>query len=265
MTKIQLFIIVISLFLSCNNKEIIPEKIIQFSEKAIEKSIDTYPLKNFYNDTYFSENVPKEYLNRLNTNAIIWRGMEHNTELREANLINQYGNSFEYLLKYWVTFKGDRKFSYSLNVLEKNGKITLNKFEPLNANIAATFYSPNTKYDIPNFTSNKIKIYSAYTLILATLIVTIILAIRKRKYLLLLTIPLLFVYDQGMSVFSFEGIKILSSKTYFGLPLFQNIDLHFTSISLITTGVFFVWGIIGLFIILLGKKNKNMHYNKVYN
>ncbi|SHJ96448.1 hypothetical protein SAMN04487911_1771 [Arenibacter nanhaiticus] len=165
MKKIQLFIIVISLFLSCKNKEIVPEKIIQFSEEAIEKSIDTYPLKDFYNDTYFSENVPKEYLNRLNANAFIWRGMEHHTELREANLINQYGDSFEYLLKYWVTFKDNRKFSYSLNVLEKNGKITLNKFEPLNVNIASTFYSPETKFNIPDFASNRIKIYSAYILI----------------------------------------------------------------------------------------------------
>lgn len=263
MRKIQLFAVVIILFLSCKDKEVIPEKIFQFSEKAIEKSIDIYPLKDFYNDTYFSENVSKEYLNRLNINAIVWRGMEHNTELREANLINQYGNSFEYLLKYWVTFKDNRKFSYSLNVLETNGKMTLNKFEPLNANIVTSFYSPNQKIDIPNFTSNRIKIYSAYILILVTLIVTIILTIRKRKYSLLLVTPLLFVYNKGMLIFNFEGIKTLSSKTYFGLPLFKNIDLHFTSISLVTTGVFFVWGIFGLYIILSIKKNKNTHYNTV--
>ena len=45
--------------------------------------------------------------------------MEHNTELREANLIHQIGGNSEYLLKYWVTFKNNRKFSYSLNVLEQ--------------------------------------------------------------------------------------------------------------------------------------------------
>lgn len=122
MKKIQYFIIVISLFLSCKNKEIVPERIIQFSEEAIEKSISTYSLKGFYNDTYFGKNVPKEYLNRLNTKAIIWKGMEHNTELREANLINQYGDNSEYLLKYWVTFKDNRKFSYLLNVLDKKEK-----------------------------------------------------------------------------------------------------------------------------------------------
>lgn len=265
MRKTLLILLATVLFTSCSQKnDQIPEKIFQFSEKAIGASISTYPLKDFYNDTYFNENVPKEYLNRLNANAIIWKGIKHNTELREANLINQNGENSEYLLKYWVTFKEDsRKFSYSINVLDKEGKMTLTRFEPLNVNIASTFYSPDNKFNIPNFDSNRTKIYFTYTSIFVTLLIIIVLAIWKRKYLLLLSIPLLFVYKQGISVYSYKGIDILSPKTNFGLPLFENIDLHFTSISLTTTGVFYVWAIIGLFMIFSIKRNKNTYHNTV--
>ena len=264
MRKILLILLATVLITSCSQKnDLIPEKILQFSENAIAASINTYPLKGFY-QTYFDHNVPQEYIDKLNSNSIVWRGMEHNTELREANLINQNGGNSEYLLKYWVTFKEDsRKFSYSINVLEKEKKMTLKRFEPLNVNIASTFYSPDTKFDIPNFDSNRIKIYFTYISIFVTLLIIILLAVWKRKYLLLLSIPLLFVYKQGVSVYSYKGIDILSPKTNFGLPLFENIDLHFTSISLTTTGVFYVWAIIGVFMIFSIKRNKNTHHNNV--
>ena len=262
MRKTLLILLATVLFTSCSQKsDQIPEKILQFSEKAIGASINTYPLKGFYQN-YFDENVQQEYIAKLNSNALIWKGMEHNSELREANLIKKYAGNSEYLVKYWVTFKKDkRKFSYLLHVIEKEGKMALKRFEPLNIDIASTFYSANTKLNIPNYDSNRIKIYFAYTLILITLITIIVLAIRKRKYLLLLAIPLLFVYNQGMSIFSFKEIKVVSSKIYFGLPLFENIDLHFTSISLTTTGVFCVWAIIGFFIIFSIRRNKNTHHN----
>lgn len=265
MIKFRLFIALITLFLSCKNKEIVPERIIQFSEEAIEKSIKTYPLEDFYNNSNFGHNVSQEYLDKLNSRAIIWRGMEHTIELREANLINQYKKNSEYLLKYWVTFKErkERKFSYLINLFEKEGKIALKRFEPINANIASTFYSPNSKFDIPNFDSNRTKIYFTYISIFATLLIIIFLVVLKRKYLLLLTaIPLLFIYKQGMTIYNYQGIHILSPKTYFGLPMFKNIDLHFTHISLTVTGVFCAWTIIGIFLIgtFLIKKN-NLHNN----
>lgn len=239
-----------------------PEKVFQFSKKAIEASINTYPLKDFH-QTYFDHSVPQEYIDRLNSNSIIWRGMKHNTELREANLIHQIGGNSEYLLKYWVTFKNNRKFSYSLNVLENEGKLTLKRFEPLNVNIASTFYSPGNKFDIPNFDSNRTTIFYTYITIFVTLLIIIVVAVWKRKYLLLVSIPLLFIYKQGMSVYSFKGIDVLAPKTNFGLPMFQNIDLHFTSISLTTTGVYYVWAIIGLFMIFSIIKNKNTQLAKV--
>ncbi|MDI9312601.1 MAG: hypothetical protein QM535_20495 [Limnohabitans sp.] len=247
MTKFRLLIVITTLFLSCKKKEIVPEKIIQFSKKAIEASINTYPLQSFY-QAYFDKSVKQEYIDKLKRAAIIWQGMEHNTELREANLVTHHGGNYEYLLKFWVTFKDTRKFSYSVNVIEKNGKMTVYKFEPMNVDIAGTLNYSDIKLDVPNFDFDWIKICFAYILIFFTLIAIIFLAIQKRNYLLLLTIPLLFIYNLGMTIFSFEEFKIIFSKTYFGLPLFQNIDLHFTSISLITTGVFFVWVIIGLFL-----------------
>ncbi|MBT31009.1 MAG: hypothetical protein CMO01_15225 [Thalassobius sp.] len=263
MINFRLILILAILFPSCiQKKEAVPEKVIQFTEEAIEASINTYPLNNFY-QAYFDQSVPQEYIDKLSANAIIWRGLEHNSELRQASLISAFRGNNEYLLKYWVAFKDNRKFSYTINVFDKNGEMTLRKFEPLDVNIASTFYSPDTNFDIPDFASNRTKIYFTYTLIFATLLFVIVLAFRKQEYLLLLTIPFLFVYEQGMSIISFDGIEILSPKTHFGFPIFQNIDLHFTSISITTTGVFLVWLIIGLFLFFSGKRNKSMLYNNV--
>jgi len=248
MKKVLLFLLTAILITSCSQKENqIPEKILQFSEKAIGASI-THPLNGFY-QTYFDHNVPQDYIDKLERNAIIRDGREYNTELREANLINQYEGNSEYFLKYWVTFKNNSKFSYSINVLEKDGRMALKRFDPLNVDIASTLFSPNKKFNIPNFESNRNKIYFTYTSIFATLLIIIILAVWKRRYLLLLVIPLLFIHKQGMTIFDYERIVVTSPKTYFGLPLFHNIDLHFTSISLTTTGVFYVWAIIGLFLV----------------
>lgn len=264
MKKIILILLATVLFTSCSQKnDQIPENILQFSEKAIGASINTYPLKGFY-QTYFDQSVPQEYIDKLHLNSIIWKGMEHKTELREANLINQNGENSEYLLKYWVTFKEDsRKFSYTINVLEKDKKMTLKGFEPLDVNIASTIYSTESKFDIPNFDSNISEIVFTYISIFVTFLIIIVLAVWKRKYLLLLSIPLLFIYKQGMAIYSFKGVDILLPKTNFGLPQFENIDLYFTSISLTTIGVFYVWAIIGLFLIFSMLRNKHTQHNNV--
>ena len=246
--KIQLFLIIAILFASCSPKnEQVPIKILHFSEKAIEASINTYPPKVFY-EAYFDHSVSQEYIDELCKNAIVWRGKEHNTTLREANFIYKAEKNAEYLLKYWVKFNDKRKFSYLLHVNEKDGKMTLMRFEPLNVNIVNSVYIPESKLDVPNYASNRIKIYFTYTLIFATLLIIIILAVWKKKYLPLLCIPLLFIYKQGMTIYNYKSIDVLQPKIYFGLPLFEHIDLYFTHLSITTTGVFYAWAIVGLFI-----------------
>ncbi|MDX1279282.1 hypothetical protein [Oceanihabitans sediminis] len=259
--NIRLILIIAILFSSCSLKtKEVPSEILQFSEKAIEASINTEPLDAFY-EKYFDQNVSEEYINSLNKNAIIWKGLEHKTELREARLTNQYGVNSEFLVKYWVTFNDGRKFSYSIKVLEKEGKLTLLRFEPLNTNIASTFYSPETNFKLPDYETNRTKIYIAYTSIFAILLILVLLAFWQRKYLLLLATPLPFIYKQGITIYNFKGIEVISPKTYFGLPHYENIDLHFSSISLTTTGAFYALTIIGLFIIFSIRRNKKMATN----
>ncbi|NKI25239.1 hypothetical protein HCG49_01525 [Arenibacter sp. 6A1] len=249
-SQLILFLAIIFCFCSCSKKEdLVPEKVLQFSEKAIDASINSHPQKDFTN-TYFHYSVTDEYRNKFKLNSIIWRDSDHTISLREAKLINTYKENTEYLLKFWVTFKDNRKFSYLLQVLEEGDKMALKRFEPLNADIANSFYSPSSKFDIPDFDSNKRQMYLAYILISITLFIVIFLAVWNKKYrLLLLSIPLIFIYEQGMSIFHYEGIKIISPKTHYGLPTYENIDLYFTSISLLTTGVFYAWLIIVLFLL----------------
>jgi len=268
MRKITLFILLAFQFTSCSKKDdIVPKEIIQFSEKAIDASINSYPLNNLTNpltnftNSYFHSSVSKEYKKKFNSNSIIWKGAEHNISLREASLINRYRDNSEYLLKFWVTFKDNREFSYLLQVTEKEGKMALIRFEPLNADIADSFYSPSSDFNIPDFDSNRRQIYFAYISIFITLVIIIFLAVKKRKYLLLLIIPLLFLYNQGMTLYHYKGIEILSPTTHFGLPTYNNIDLHFTNISLSATGVFYSWLIIGF--VLFGRSvidKLNLHY-----
>lgn len=259
--KIQLFIFIALLISSCSKQDDIPLEIYRFSQEAIEASLNANEPKDFY-QAYFDQSVPQEYIDKLNANAIAWKGIKHETELRNADLLNQNGENAEYSLKYWVNFKDNGKFSYSINVLEKDGEMTLTRFEPLNVNIASTFYSPNTSYDVPDFGSNLAKLVFTYVSIFATLILIIVLAVRKKKYILLLTIPLPFIYYQKMTVFDFNGIDV-SNNIKFGLPLLQNFDLYFTSISLPITGVFLIWAVFGLFVISSVKKHKNKDFKSI--
>lgn len=249
MAKLRLLIILAILFSSCSSKnKDIPVSIYQYAENMIEASINTYPPEDFYQSNFDPE-VAQEYIDGLKQNALAWNGKEHNTELRHANLVDTNAENAEYLLKYWLTFKDGRKFSYTIDVIDKNGKLTLRRFEPMDVDMAKTIYSPNNKFDIPNFASNRFKIYFAYTAILLTLFILIGIVIRKRRYLLLLAVPLLFIHKLGMTIFTYKGINVLSPELKFGLPLFKNLDLHFTAIKLSTTGVFYVWAIIALYLI----------------
>ncbi len=56
-------------------------------------------------------------------------------------------------------------------------------------------------------------------------------------------------------IYHFKGIEMISPKTNFGLPHYENIDLYFTSISLTPTGDFYALAIIGLFIVFSIRRN----------
>ncbi|MCH7401836.1 hypothetical protein ACFOUP_00480 [Belliella kenyensis] len=243
MIKLIWFLIIGFFLSSFSIKNSIPEEINQFSQEVIEASINTYPMVDFY-QTYFDQSVPQEYIDNLMAKAVIWRGLEHKIELRSAQLTYKNEGKSEYLLKYWVTFKDNRKFSYSISVFEQNGKMTLHRFEPNDVDVINTFYSARSSFDIPDVRNNVSQIIFALAAIVLSLIAIIVLAIRRKNYLLLITIPLLFIYKKSMTIFNFEGIEIITPKTYFGLPLLQNIDLYFTSISLLSTGVLYAWAII---------------------
>ncbi|MCH7407903.1 hypothetical protein MM239_00720 [Belliella sp. DSM 111904] len=216
-------------------------------------------MEDFY-QAYFDHTVPQEYIDKIKENAIVWNGMEHDIVLREANLIRNLQGNSEYLLKYWVTFENEMKFSYAVNVLEKNGNLTLNRFEPIDVNILSSFYAPDTNFAAPLYSANISKIAFFFISIFGSILLIIFLTIRKKNYLLLLTIPLLFIYKQGLIIFNFKGFEILSSKFHFGLPFFKNIDLHFSSISLTMIGVFCVWAIIAVYLYFSARRNNKMNY-----
>ncbi len=174
-------------------------------------------------------------------------------------LVSDHNEFSEYNLKYWVTFKEGGKYSYSLNVLDKEGKLTLSRFEPQKVNIGSSIHSPDSAFKVPSFDANQMKINLAYTSIGATLLILILLALWKRNFLLLIAAPLPFIYSEGMTIYHFNGIDVISPTTQFGLPRYGNIDLYFTNLSLTTTGVFYALAIIVIYMVFSIAKENKMH------
>ncbi len=252
--KKYLLILLVLVLGSCAKEKNVPKEVITFSEKAIDESIDVYAMEDDpfekFSENYFHESVTDEYKEWFKNNSIVWKGSEHSIVLREAKLISKNDTNADYLIKFWVTFADSRKFSYLLRVSDEDGTMLLKRFEPINQDIAGTFYAPRSSYDMPDYDSNKLQIYGAYILMFLTLIGVVVLAVMKKEFRwLLLSIPLIFVYKQGLSIYKYRGIEIIHPRTHFGIPSFQHIDLYFTNLSLTTTGVFYAWFFIALFFI----------------
>lgn len=258
MKNTYLLILLCLAFYSCKKGNIVPDEVTQFSKEALEASINVYPsdTHSFY-ENYFNKNIDEEYLNRLQNTAIIWRGSEHEVNLREADLVSSHAGVAEYRLTYWVTFKDKREFAYTMHVLNENGTMSLTRFEPMNTDLASTFYAPNSNYKLPNVNASRMKIFLVNILLVISFIGIVVLAIRKKKYLLLLTLPVLFIYQMGITTYHFNGITVNAVDFFYGLPpLFRNLDLHFLSFTLFPSGVVYAWALVGIYFTYIGFRTK---------
>ena len=258
MKRVYLLALFCVVFSSCKKEESVPDAVAQFSEEALEASINVYPSDTYsFYENYFNERVNEEYLDRLYKNAIIWRGTEHEVTLQEADLISSIAGVAEYRFNYWVTFNDKREFLYTMHVLNENGTMSLTRFEPMTADVASTFYAPNSTFATPNVFTNKLIVQLTYGLMLISFISIVFLAFKKKNYLLLLSLPLLFIYKMGMTTYHFEGVTVDSLDLYYGIPLlFNTTDLRFLSIDLLPIGVFFAWASIILYFVVSSFKTK---------
>ena len=144
-----------------------------------------------------------------------------------------------------------------MHVLNENGTMSLTRFEPMNADVASTFYAPKSNYSLPNVNASRMKIFWVNLLLVISFIGIVVLAIRKKKYALLLTLPVLFIYQMGMTIYHFNGITVNAMDFFYGVPLlFQNLDLHFLSVTLFPSGIVYAWALVGVYLMYTGFKTK---------